>query len=167
MRFRLGLAAIALVLTACGNSQAAAPADTPEATETSAAATAANFGAPVDLGGGVTVTISAPAAFKPGDFASNYLPGQLADLFTIEVKNGGKAALDLSTVAFSATTGGNFCTDLLDGDNGINGAPTDPVAIGGSISFKYAIACDAKAGDPLELGIAFGDINAALKGTLA
>jgi hypothetical protein len=41
------------------------------------------------------------------------------------------------------------------------------VAAGGSVSFKYAVACDAKVGDPIELGIVFGDTNAALTGKLA
>jgi hypothetical protein len=168
MRPHLGLVVVALVLTACGSTApAAGPSDEAAATETSAAATAAQFGAPLDLGSGVAVTISAPASFTPGDFASNYFPGQVAQLFTVAVENKGTAALDLSTVTFAATSSGNFCTDVLDGDNGINGAPTDPVAAGGSVSFKYAVACDAKVGDPIELGIVFGDTNAALTGKLA
>ena len=169
MRARLGLLALAtaLTLTACGSSDSGSTSDTVDAVESTAAATAADFGSPLDLGSGVSVTISAPATFTPGDFASNYLPGQTADLFTIDVKNDGTAALDLSTVVFAATADGISCVDVLDGDNDINGAPTDPVAAGGSVSFKYAIACDAKAGAALQLGVTFGDTNAALDGKLA
>jgi len=168
MRARLGLLALALVLTACGSST---PADsTPESgdpSESTAVVTTEDFAAPIDLGDGVSVIISVPVAFTPGDFASNYLPGQTSNVFTIDVANSGKSALDLSTVLFTPTSGGNFCIDVLDGDNGIVGAPTEPVAAGGSVSFKYAIACDARPGDPLELGIVFGDVNSTLAGQLA
>lgn len=168
MRARLGLVALALVLTACGGSTATdAPADSADPTESSAVVSKSNFAAPIDLGAGVAITISAPAAFTPGDFASNYFPGQTANVFTIDVQNSGKAALDLSTVLFTPTSGGVSCIDVLDGDNGIVGAPTDPVAAGGSVSFKYAIACDAKAGAPLELGIIFDTVNTTLTGSLA
>lgn len=168
MRARLGILALAFALTACGSGPAAdAPTDSAAATETSAAATAADFGKALDLGSGVSVTVSQPASFTPGAFASNYLPGQVADIFTIDVKNAGTTALDLSTIAFTVTSGNNFCSDVLDGDNGINGAPTDPVAAGGSVSFKFAIACDAKVGAALDLTVGFADVNASLKGKLA
>lgn len=168
MRARLGLIAIALSLTACGGGTTADTAsDGADATETAAAATAAEFASPLDLGSGVSITISRPSSFKPGDFASNYFPDQTADLFTVDVMNAGKTALDLSTVLFTATADGVACIDVLDGDNGINGAPTEPVAAGGSVEFKYAIACDAKPGAALELGVAYGEVNAALAGKLA
>ena len=171
MRARLGLIALvtAISLTACGggDSTDAAVDTNVEGTETAAPSVTADFGAPLDLGNGVSVTISAPEAFTPGDFASNYIPGQVTDLFTIEVQNDGTAALDMSTVVFTATSGGNFCADVLDGDNGITGAPAEPVAAGASVSFKYAIGCDAKAGDPLELTVAIGETTAGLTGKLA
>lgn len=168
MRARLGLVAVALVLTACGGTTATdASSDSANPTESAAVVSKSEFGAPIDVGSGVSITLSQPAAFTPGDFASNFLPGQTANVFTIDVKNAGKAALDLSSVLFTPTTGGVSCIDVLDGDNGIVGAPTDPVAAGASVSFKYAIACDAKSGAPLELGIIFGDVNTTLAGSLA
>lgn len=170
MRARLGLLALAtaLTLTACGNSEAANDTEADvTATETTAAATAADFNAPIDLGAGVSLTISAPAAFTPGDFASNFIPGQTAQLLEIEVSNTGTTALDLSTILFTPTSAGTFCSDVLDGDNGINGAPTEAVEAGASTSFKYAVACDAKVGDPLELTVTFGETNVGLAGTLA
>lgn len=168
MRARLGLVALALVLTACGGSTATdAPSDSANPTESTAVVSKSAFATPIDLGAGVSITISQPTGFTPGDFASNYFPGQTANVFTIDVKNAGKSALDLSTVLFTPATGGTSCIDVLDGDNGIVGAPTEPVAAGGAVSFKYAIACDAKAGAPLELGIIFGEVNTTLAGTLA
>ncbi len=83
------------------------------------------------------------------------------------MKNGGTADLDMATLILAASAGGNSCTDVLDGDNGINGAPTDPLAAGASVSFKYGVACDAKAGAPLAFSITLGETNAVLNGTLA
>ena len=167
MRARLGIVALALLLSACGSGSETASSDVPDATESTTAAVAASFAAPVDLGNGVSITISEPASFTPGDFASNYLPGQTADLFTVDITNSGADALDLSTITLSAMSGANVCMDVLDGDNGINGAPTDPVAPGATSSFKYGIACDAKAGDDLAITVAVGETNIALKGALA
>lgn len=168
MRARLGLVAVALVLTACGGNTATdSPSDSANPTESAAVVSKSDFGSPIDIGSGVSITVSKPAAFTPGDFASNYLPGQTANVFTIDVNNSGKTALDLSTVLFTPTSAGMSCIDVLDGDNGVVGSPTDPVAAGGTAEFKYAIACDAKAGEPLELGVVFGDVNTTLAGSLA
>ena len=170
MRVRLGVLAIAtaLTLTACGNGGSTTDTvDEVAATETTAAAAAADFNAPIDLGAGVSLTISAPAAFTPGDFASNFIPGQTAQLLEVAVSNTGDKALDLSTILFTPTSDGAYCSDVLDGDNGINGAPTEPVAAGASTSFKYAVACDAKAGAPFELTVTFGETNVGLEGTIA
>lgn len=169
MRARLVLPMLVLAtLTACGGGTAT-PADTAEAVDPmeTAAAVAGSFGAPLDLGQGITLTVSQPEAFKPGAYASNYLAGQVANLVTVSVQNTGTAALDLSAIYFSVASGETSCGDVLDGDNGINGAPTEPVAAGGESSFKYGIACDAKAGDPLTVTATFGEASFDLKGTLA
>lgn len=173
MRARLGILAVAtLALAACGSTGSSGSSGTtssqPAATASaSAAAAKAAFGAPFDLGSGVSVTISKPAAFTPGAYASNYMQGQVANLVTVDVENKGTNPLDMTTVILSATSGANSCSDILDGDNGINGAPTDPVAAGGHTTFKYGIACDGKAGAPLDLNVAFGNSSVDLTGTLA
>ena len=108
MRARLGIAALALLLSACGGgSTSGSTTDTADVAESTAAAVAATFGSPVDLGNGVSITISDPQSFTPGSFASNYLPGQTADLFTVDVTNSGADALDLSTITLSAMSGEN------------------------------------------------------------
>ena len=170
MRTRLGLLAIAtaLMLTACGGNATDATTDAAATTETTAAAVAtAEWDIALDMGNGVSVKVTAPATFTPGSFASNYLPGQTADLFNVEVTNSGSGAFDLSAISLAPTSGEAFCSDVLDGDNGINGAPTEPLAAGATVSFKYGIACDAKVGDPLTLGLTVGDKSVNFVGTLA
>jgi hypothetical protein len=152
----------ALVLTSCGKKI-----DTASSTPTATPTASGGFGAPLSLAGGVSLTISAPAKFTPGTFASNYLPGQAANVFDVTLKNAGTAAIDPTTISFAASSGTNTCTDVLDGDNGVSGAPTDPIAAGATSSFKFAIGCDAKAGAPLHFDITVGTSTASIEGKIA
>ena len=155
-----------LALTGCGKK-----ADTAKPTESaspSATATVSSaFGLPITVGTAITLTISKPSTFKPGQFASNYLPGQVANVFNVTLKNGTSAGLDPATISLVARSGTNTCTDVLDGDNNISGAPTDPIAAGSEVNFKFAIGCDAKSGQPLHIDITIGSNTAALDGALA
>lgn len=158
----------ALVLTGCGkknDNASATPSET--ATATSAPTASGGFGSAIAVGSGVSLTVSAPKAFTPGNFASNYLPGQAANVFDVTLKNGGTTAIDPTTISFAASSGANTCTDVLDGDNGVTGAPTDPIAAGATSNFKFAIGCDAKAGAPLHFDITVGTSTAAIDGKLA
>lgn len=159
----------ALVLTGCGkkaNNASSSTTPTPSATASTAAASG-GFGSPVTLGGGISVTVSAPTSFKPGNFASNYLPGQAANVFNVTLKNGGTAAIDPTTISLAANSGTNTCTDVLDGDNGVTGAPTDPIAAGATSTFKFAVGCDAKVGAPLHVDITVGSSSAGIDGKIA
>jgi predicted small lipoprotein YifL len=157
-----------LSLTACGNKT---PKDRPasEATAVEEVAPTASIGfdSPLDLGDGVSITVSTPAAFTPTIFASNYLKGQVANVFSMDVTNGGTADLDLSTLSLVVESGSAFCSEVLDGDSGINGAPLESLAAGASTSFKYGVTCDAKKGVPLNLKITFGSNLIVVAGTLA
>ncbi len=158
----------ALVLTGCGNKKADTASSTTESpTATTAPTASGGFGSAVALGGGITLTISAPTSFKPGTFASNYLPGQAANVFDVTLKNGGTTPIDPTTILLAASSGTNTCTDVLDGDNGVSGAPTDPIAAGATSTFKFAIGCDAKAGAPLHFDITVGTTTAAIDGKIA
>jgi hypothetical protein len=84
----------------------------------------------------------------------------------VTVVNGGANALDLATVSISAKSGTNTCVDVLDGDNGINGAPTETLKPGATVTFAYGIACLAKIGDPLELTASFDGSVVEVTGTL-
>ena len=158
-----------LSLTACGNK---APKELPASeaktlVEEEAPTASIAFDSPLDLGDGVTITVSTPASFTPTIFASNYVKGQVANVFSVEVKNGGTADLDLSVLSLVVESGTAFCAEVLDGDSGINGAPLEAVAAGATASFKYGIGCNAKKGAPLNLKITLGTNVIAVDGALA
>lgn len=158
---------VGLALTGC--SKKADPVATPTESPTpSATPTVSNaFGSPITVGTGITVTISKPTTFTPGQFASNYLPGQSANVFTATLKNESGAEIDPATISIVASSGSNTCTDVLDGDNGISGAPTEPIATAGEVNFKFAIGCDAKSGQPLHVDFTVGTSTAGLDGSVA
>ena len=56
--------------------------------------------------------------------------------------------------------------DVLDGDSNINGQPSEAIAAGSQISFLYGVACDAKAGEPLNLSVAIKDKLLSVNGKL-
>ena len=156
-----------IALTACGGKKADTASTDAPSTAASSSSAAGGFGSPLDLGGGISLTLSSPKTFVPGNFASNYLKGQAANLTDVTIKNGGTTPLDASTILIQAESGTNTCTDVLDGDNGITGAPIDPIATGASVTFKFAIACDAKSGDALTISVGFGSATAKVVGKVA
>lgn len=157
-----------LSLTACGNkAPKALPASEVAAVEEAEATATIGFNSPLDLGEGVSLTVATPASFTPTIFASNYIKGQVANVFSMNVTNGGTSDLDLSTLSLVVESGAAFCSEVLDGDSGINGAPLEALAAGASTSFKYGVSCDAKKGAPLNLKITFGSNVIAVEGTLA
>lgn len=162
----LPVAALTLLLAGCGGSAKSSDTPTDTATATAQTQSSAAFGKAIDLGGGVSITVAAPESFKPTAFASNYFANQVHNKLGITIQNGGSAALDLSTVLITAASGANSCVDVLDGDSGINGAPTDPVASKASANFTYGVGCDGKVGDPLSLTITLGSDTATVTGKL-
>lgn len=165
------LGAAALILTACGGGSTEGTATTngenqdlvDNSTDVSGA-----VGGDIDLGNGVTIKLSQPQHFTPGQFASNYTKGQTANLFEATITNGSKKALDWTTVSFvSTTTNAGACPDVLDGDNNVNGQPSGSLAVGASETFKFGVACDTKPGADLNVVITVGDKSAEVKGKLA
>ena len=85
------LGAAALILTACGGGSTEGTATTngenqdlvDNSTDVSGA-----VGGDIDLGNGVTIKLSQPQHFTPGQFASNYTKGQTANLFEATIKIG-------------------------------------------------------------------------------
>lgn len=124
------------------------------------------FGSSLDLANGIKLTFTEPTHFVPTKFASNYQKPQIPNKFEVTVVNGGASALDLATVSISAKSGSNTCVDVLDGDNGINGAPAETLKPGATVTFAYGIACMAKIGDPLELTASFDGSVVGVTGTL-
>jgi hypothetical protein len=125
------------------------------------------FDAPLDLGGGVSVTVAAPARFTPTTFMTNIdQKPKTSNSFNVIIKNGGKTPLDFTTVSLQAASGANVCFDVL-GDLDINGAPTEPLKAGAEVSYKYGVGCQAAAGDPLTLTVRIGDKKVQVDGKLA
>jgi hypothetical protein len=154
-------------LSACGNKvPKERPVSAPTATEAAVEVATIGFDAPLDLGNGITITVSKPVQFTPTIFASNYVKGQLANSFGISVKNDGTEPLDLSLLSLIVTAGTSFTAEVLDGDSGITGAPLEPLAAGATTSFKYGITSAAKKGTALNLKITLGTNVISVDGTL-
>ena len=155
------------ILRSATNSGPALPKDKTTLVQEDAPVATIGFDKPLDLGGGVSVTISSPTRFTPTQFMTNYdQKAKTANYFTVTIKNGGKTPLDFSTVSLEADSGANVCFDIL-GDQDINGAPTDPLKAGTDVSYKYGVGCQAAAGDPLSMTVRIGGSNVAVEGKLA
>jgi hypothetical protein len=127
------------------------------------------FGTAVKSKDGVTSEVSNPTKFKPGQFASGQLPGYINNAVTFKFTNNSSTELDLPSLIVTARSGAEqVCVDVLDADNGYAGAPSEPLAVGASVSFKWGISCPSKSGDDLKitLQVAGVDIYEA-KGNLA
>ena len=164
----LGLT-VSLALTGCGKKDSGLntnPGDASVFTDVEEPTVTTGFGSPLDLGKEITITFQENIAFTPGAYASNYQKGMVANKFDIKVENKGSKSLDLATIAISMKSASNTCVDILDGDNKINGAPTDPLPAGSSATFTYGVGCLAKVGDPLELSVSFGNDVVGVTGSL-
>ncbi len=125
------------------------------------------FDTPLDLGGGVFVTVSSPSRFTPTTFMTNIdQKPKSSNKFNITIKNGGKTPLDFTSVSLIAASGENVCFDVL-GDLDINGAPTEPLAAGATATYAYGVGCQAAAGEPLSLTVQIGTAKVAVEGKLA
>ena len=157
----------AILRSATNTSGPAIPKDRTVLVEDQAPVATIGFDKPLDLGGGLTVTVSAPARFTPSQFMTNIdQKPKTSNFFTVSVVNGGKTPLDFTTVSLSADSGSNVCFDVL-GDQDINGAPTDALKVGATANFKYGVGCQAAPGDPLSLTVRIAGAKVAVEGKLA
>ncbi len=144
--------ALALTLTACGGDEVAQVDDQSLVTEVEEAPQASGgFDSPVVTQDKVSYTLSSPAGFTPGKFASGMLPGQINERFNVTVENGSAADLDLATLIVKGSTTTGDCVDIFDGDNQMEGAPTTPLAPGATAKFSWGLACNGKSGDDLSV----------------
>ena len=111
------------------------------------------FDAPLALPDGTSFTLSSPTSFTPGKFASGQIKGQKYLDFKISVTNGGKSPLDLSTLIVTGVTPAGNCADIFDGDNNVNGAPQEPLAVGESIEVNWALSCPGATGAKLDVSL--------------
>ena len=145
--------ALALTLSACGGGDEVAQVDDQSlVTEVEEAPQASGgFDAPVVTPDKVSYTLSSPANFTPGKFASGMLPGQINERFDLNVTNGSAAELDLATLIVKGSTTTGECVDIFDGDNQMEGAPTTPLAAGASAKFSWGLSCPGKSGEDISV----------------
>jgi hypothetical protein len=153
--------ALALTLSACGGGDEVAQVDDQSlVTEVEEAPQASGgFDAPVVTPDKVTYTLSSPANFTPGKFASGMLPGQINERFNLNVTNGSAAELDLATLIVKGSTTTGECVDIFDGDNQMEGAPTTPLAAGASTKFSWGLSCPGKAGEDISVLLSNGTVT--------
>lgn len=156
--------ALALILAGCGggSKDSATTATAEESlvdTQEEVAQVTGGFDSPVVAPDGVSYTLSAPSQFTPGKFASGQVPGQRFEKFSVSVSNGSSADLDLATLMVKGSSASGECVDIFDGDSGINGAPQEPLAAGGSITFGWALSCAGAVGDELKVGLSNNQVN--------
>ncbi len=162
-----------LLLTACGGGTAKPSLTAEEGqvfvepTEAPPQATG-GFDNPVVTPDKVSYTLSSPSHFNPGKFASGHLPGQLNEKFTVSISNNSAAELDLATLIVKGNTAAGECVDIFDGDNIMEGAPTEPLAMGASTTFGWGLSCPGKAGDEFSVTLSNAGVNfVEVKGKLA
>jgi hypothetical protein len=151
-------AALLLLLTACGgksDSVATTAEEGKALTETVEAAPQATggFDAPVVTPEKVSYTLSSPSHFVTGQFAAGQLPDYANEKFTVSITNNSAAPLDLATLIVTGTTTAGVCVDIFDGDNAMEGAPTDPLAVAASTTFVWGLSCPGKAGDDVSVAL--------------
>ena len=153
--------ALALTLSACGGGDEVAQVDDQSlVTEVEEAPQASGgFDAPVITPDKVSYTLSSPANFTPGKFASGMLPGQINERFNLNVTNGSAAELDLATLIVKGSTTTGDCVDIFDGDNQMEGAPTTPLAAGASAKFSWGLSCPGKAGEDISVLLSNGTVT--------
>jgi len=152
---------LALTLSACGGGDEVAQVDDQSlVTEVEEAPQASGgFDAPVVTPDKVSYTLSSPANFTPGKFASGMLPGQINERFDLNVTNGSAAELDLAILIVKGSTTTGECVDIFDGDNQMEGAPTTPLAAGASAKFSWGLSCPGKSGEDISVILSNGSVT--------
>ena len=153
-------ALVATALTGCAKKIAedAAPNGNNQALVEEVAPTiTTGFGADLKLSDSVSIKFENLMGFTPSKFASNYEKGMVANKFSVTIKNNGTTDLNLTDVSFAIKSNDYICVDVLDGDNGIDGSPTDVIKPGASSLFTYGTGCKTKKGDPLKITATIGN----------
>ena len=117
------------------------------------------FDVPVVTPDMVSYTLSSPANFTLGKFASGMLPDQVNQRFNLTVSNGSAADLDLAVLIVKGSTTSGDCVDIFDGDNKMEGAPTTPLAPGTTATFSWGLSCPGKASEDISVILSNGETN--------
>ncbi len=155
-------ATLALTLSGCGSSgsSSSTSGDKSVVTDSTKAADVGTFGTPLVAADGSAYTLSPLSSFTPkSSLGETDSANQKFETFSITVKNGSKAALDLSGLIVASSTPTGECSDILDGDSNLAGAPFDPIAVGATSTFKWALSCPGAAGDQVDIAVQVGGVN--------
>ena len=152
---------LAFALSACGGSDESAQVDDQTlVTEVEEAPQASGgFDAPVVTPDKISYTLSTPASFTPGKFASGMLDGQINERFDLSITNGSAAELDLATLIVKGSTTSGDCVDIFDGDNQMEGAPTTALAAGASAKFSWGLSCPGAKGADISVVLSNANTN--------
>lgn len=113
------------------------------------------FGADIDLGSGLLLNVTDPAAFAAKDFDALGVDGRPM-IMTIKVINTGSKEVDLASFSIIQSAFDSdeslSCSDVFEESSGVVGLPMDTLlAPGKTLEFKWAIVCPTTAGDKLRL----------------
>ncbi|MBF4591013.1 hypothetical protein [Curtobacterium sp. VKM Ac-1395] len=99
---------------------------------------------------GVTLAISAPENFTPGEYAAG--ADQATNLkFNVTVHNGSTKTIQSPVYYAQLTSGGKAASSIFDSDGGINTAPGTPLLPNQDVSFPIAFSV----ADPADLTMQF------------
>ena len=126
-----------------------------KASENTLAKKVGGFGSDVDLGDGIILNVSDPAAFNAKDPAALGVDGRPL-IMSIKITNKGAKALDLASFAIIQSAFDSdktqACSDVFEQASGVSGLPEITLLASGKTSeFKWAIVCPTTAGDKLHL----------------
>lgn len=132
----------ALILTGCATSSPATPPTTtneqpsPESTEAQQPKDTFGFGEEAVYPDDVSITVSAPEEFVPGQFAAG--TDQASNIvFTFTITNGGDKKLE-PVVYTSVSSGGVEATPIYDMDQDVSSDPQTVILPGQSVTWKRA-----------------------------
>lgn len=130
---RTALVLAALALAGCSAPAAATLPPAPQ--PTSGGPVVNRFDGTIRAATGNDITVSAPAARKVAETATNN--GRPATAFTITVRNGGTEPLDLTLSTVTASHDGHEAAEVFDADD-LSGVPNTKVRPGQTVTFTTA-----------------------------
>jgi hypothetical protein len=174
----IAAASIMLAVAGC-STQMPAKADTKASTSTKGTPAAAptptadpdnpkvfKFGETGTYDDGVTLNISNPENFTPGEYAAG--ADQATNLkFTVSVHNGSTKTIQNPVYYAELTSGGKAASSIFDSTGGLNSAPSTPLLPNQDVSFPVAFSVADPADLTMQLSVDYDTHSAATFSTAA
>lgn len=121
------------------NTDTATPSEEPTSPATPSNLT---FGQSYKYRDGLQITVSKPKSFQPSESAAGGEGAASHETFTITIVNGTAANYDASLFSTTAQSGNTEASEVIDADNGLDGAPSTTLIPGRESKFKigYGVA---------------------------